>query len=553
MRHTILSKLIFFVIIPFLLVFGLSSLFIVQVLVKHIPPGPGGAAAVLRPFGAYFLIILIFITGLLLCFIRSVTKPIRGLTAAAEAILHGDLEREIPAIRSRDEVGVLVRSLRHMVELFQMHITMQKRATDLLHIYTRLHRSLYKRDRIEDVFDEVIDLICDAMKVHKVSLVMAGGGNVRLHAVFEPGLGLRKNTGDFKYHRQVRDLLQGKKYLTLNTAGMAEYKIEFAGDSTLFLCILPVLVNEELRGYIILEGDDATVPLIQNDYVLLFLSETLSYMLAKKEAELQAARNLDALRSQEALRDPDGALDSDTAYGKDALPAAASPQAGDNVPVPVIKEEVSSDSVPFPEIVRTITELDVDRGLSLIGGSVDQYEDLLRISAKVFSDGARKMHGLYQRDLPAFAIDVHGIKGALYSIGAVDLGDRARDLEAAAHEGNGAYCTAAYPGFEERLGILARKLAAVTEHQKGPTLGPGREKDLTAALAEALEFARLFDSGRAVKRIAPLLEYSWEGEGHPVPRALKKIVDALEGINYDEADRLILLLLKDINAGEAGT
>ncbi|MDR1931033.1 MAG: HAMP domain-containing protein, partial [Treponema sp.] len=549
-----LSKLILLVIIPFLLVFGLSSLFIVQVLVKHIPPGPEGSVAVLGPFWGYFFIILIFITGLLLCFTRSITKPIRGLITAAEAILHGDLEREIPAIRSRDEVGVLIRSLRHMVELFQMHITIQKQATDLLHIYTRLHRALYKRDRIEDVFDEVIDLICDAMKVHKVSLVMADGGNVRLHAVFELGWGLQKNNGDFKYHRQVQGLLQGKKYLTFNTAGMAEYKIEFVGDTTLFLCILPVLVNEELRGYIILEGDDATVPLIQNDYVLLFLSETLSYMLAKKEAEPQAAGNPDAgpaARDSAAGSDSDAAFDTDAPYSQDVEPAPS--QAEDTDPVPVIKEEIGSDSVPFLEIVRTITELDVDRGLSLIGGSVDQYEDLLRISAKVFSDGARKMHGLYQTDLPAFTIDVHGIKGALYSIGAVDLGNSARDLEAAAREGNGAYCTAAYPGFEERLSILARKLAAVTEHQKGPTLGPGRLEDLTAALAEALEFARLFDSGRAVKSIAPLLEYSWEGEGYPIPRALKKIVDALEGIDYDEADRLILLLLQDLNTGEAGT
>jgi HAMP domain-containing protein len=470
---------------------------------------------VLKPIMAALIFALLIFTASFFYLIRSLSKPIHDLTLASEAISKGNFDAEIAMSWSKDEIGIMTRSLHRMVEQFRLYIVMQEQSKELLDIYTRLHRALYRHGRIEDVFDEVIAVICDSFRMYKASLLLVSGKNARFQASYDRSTGLRKENDDFVYHSQVRALLSGKKYITLNTNSMAEQKIDFFDKQTLFLCILPIQVKEDLRGYIIIEGNNETGPLVHSDSALLFISETIAYMLTRNESTPQSP--------------PESA--------EETLPP-------------------TEDSLILK--ARALKELDVDRGIYLVGGSEDQYGELLRISARVFIDGIQKMQAHYQADIPAFAVEVHGMKGALYTIGAMDLGDNAKALEFAAKAGDGTFCTEAYPSFEEHLGLLAQRLAAITKRQPLVSLGPGSMPELAEALRKALEFTQNFDSAKAAGNVSPLLRYSWDdlekslGGSPAITEALEKIVESLENIDYDEAENALSALLKTLEAGDAG-
>jgi hypothetical protein len=387
---------------------------------------------------------------------------------------------------------------------------MQRRSGEILDVYIRLYRALYKNDRLEDVFDEVVAVISDLFKLTRASLVVSDGGNARLLAVYERGGGLRKEDAgeEYRHHGQILALLSGRKYISLNAAALVEQKITFADKNTLFLFILPLLAEDGPRGYVIIEGDHETGPLAHSDAALLFMSETISYMIADREARRNPA--------------------------PEEEPEDAGPPPAEAKPL--------EDTLSILESARAIEGLNVDKGVFLIGGSGEQYGALLRISARVFAEGVQKMRGFYQDDIPAFAIEVHGMKGALYTIGADGLGDEAKALELAAKGGDAVYCTEGYPPFAEKLKGLAEKLFAVTDRPEAASRGDGSPRELEAALRDALEAVGQYNSAGAGKTISSLLEYSW---APPVAEALKKINEALENIDYDEAKGLISGLLED--------
>ncbi|MDR0709842.1 MAG: HAMP domain-containing protein [Spirochaetaceae bacterium] len=501
---------------------------------------------VLKPLVAAFIIDLALFILLLLYFTRSVLKPVRSLTTACEAIAGGNFDWKLYPSRAGDEIGIMARSLRRMVEQFRAYITLQERSKNQLEIYTRLYRALYRYNRIEDVFAETIPLMIEHFGIYRASLVLTGGGprseapipatfhhatdsgeSARFAALYERDGGLRKGENRvFMYHEQVKALLAGKKYISLNANIIKKQKIGFAGENTISLCLLPFLAGEKLRAYIIMEGDSESGPLVHSDADLLFLSETISYILTQREAG--------------------EAQDS---------PPPASPEAAPLQDGP----EGAEEELPVLKTVRAIEGLDVDKGLFLSGGVEEQYVDLLRISVKVFDERIKKMRSLLRdKRLSDFAIEIHGIKGALYAIGADSLGNKAKELEFAAKEGNAAFCADTYPVFEEKLTAFNRLLAAIIKSREIPSLGPGSMPQLIASLGEALEAVRQYNLDLAGKIIASLRSYSWEaGSGEPgekpVAESLEQIADSLEYMEYDEAESLISLLLKNLGVAEAGT
>jgi HPt (histidine-containing phosphotransfer) domain-containing protein len=285
-----------------------------------------------------------------------------------------------------------------------------------------------------------------------------------------------------------------------------------------------------LRGYFFMEGNEQTGPLVHHDDALLFIIDTVSYILSKKETG----------------QDPSG-----SAYA--SVPQSAAdpmPPVLESLPEQLVElrsTSLTSRLAPaksVSEAARTVKGLDVDRGLLLIGGMEEQYGELLRISAKVFADGIQKMRTQYTADLPGFAIEVHGMKGALYNIGADGLGDLAKQLEFAAKAGDGTACLEFYPAFEEKLAEFARDLDSITLLDAGPA-GAGSLTDLAEALERALDACRKFDAILAGKVMAPFSRLSW-GIMEPVRDAVQAITESLENIDYDQAETLLTGLLNKI-------
>jgi HAMP domain-containing protein/HPt (histidine-containing phosphotransfer) domain-containing protein len=493
--------------------------------------------SVFRPVAAALAAALIIFMFLLFYLAKSISEPIRKLTAASEAIARGDFNGEFEVDHARGEIGAMTRSLHHMVEQFQMYITLQERSKELLDIYTRLYETLYQRDNIEDVFDSAIHIIADCFKIKTASLIVLKNEIAYYTARYTAENGLWKmsdKNGDandavvFEYHNQAAALLEGRKYIVLNAAGISEQGIAFTAEDCTSLCILPVKTGEILQGYFLMEGNETTGPFVHHDDALIFIADTISYILTRKENS--AARF-------------DGPLAG-------AIPVRPEPH-GDYPPAP--DKSVPADPVPELPVIRaarSVEGLDVDRGLSLIGGIKDQYGELLRISAKVFSEGIQKMRDQYTSDLPGFAIGIHGMKGALYNIGANELGDAAQKLEFAAKGGDTAFCREAYPVFEIRLAALVRNLTEVTRTEAG-TGGAGNIPELAAALEKVLEACRNFDAIRAGKIIAPFTGFSWEPED--IGTDVTAVAEALENIDYDEAEALINSLIKKVRELENGS
>lgn len=482
----------------------------------------------LGPIVYSLIFVLVIFTVSLIYLARGISRPIHDLILACEAISQGNFDTTIAQSRSRGEIGIMTQSLYRMVEQFRIYIALQEQSQELLNIYTRLHDALYRCDRIEDVFDEIIPLVSDYFRVDRALLVLVSGEEARLFASYERGSGLRKGgAGNFAFHRRITTLLAKRKYISLNFNALREQKIDFAGEDTQFLCVLPFAAAGKLRAYVIMEGDSETGPLVHSDQALLFISQTVSYVLTRREAR------------EEWNGGPESGMEP-----------AAPVETGEGAEMAAGEKTGDTGESPALRMARTIEGLDVDKGLFHSGGSAEQYGDLLRISARSFEGKIEKMHSLYREDLPAFAIEVHGIKGALYAIGAAALGDEAKALEFAAKGGAGGDAAAAsrciqdYPVFEEKLRAFTSRLAAIPRQRERPVRGPGDIPALIAALNEALEASRLFDSDKAAGIINSFLEYSWEEGRTEITGNLEKIADALECMDYDAAEQAMGLLLE---------
>jgi hypothetical protein len=81
----------------------------------------------------------------------------------------------------------------------------------------------------------------------------------------------------------VEALLRDRKYVFLNSYSITEQGLSFIEEGTTSFCILPLRIAGYLRGYFFMEGNEQTGPLVHHDDALLFIIDTVSYILTKKE------------------------------------------------------------------------------------------------------------------------------------------------------------------------------------------------------------------------------------------------------------------------------
>jgi HAMP domain-containing protein len=258
-------------------------------------------APVLRPIIICAIIALASFFALLFYFYETLAKPIRGLTLAGEAIARGDLNREIIVSKSNDEIGVMSRSLRDMVEQFRMYIALEEQSTKLLELHMRIQNALYTSDTLNDAFDSIAPIICDALDAYKGSIIILIKGMPRVRVVYRTAAG-PEDSGqdmDFKYHNHVASLLSGRKYLLCNAGGISENKIEFTDEDTTALCVIPILIEGSLRGYILLEGRGESGLSVHDDSTLCFIADTIAYILARRGISEEPIRLRDDTRTGE--------------------------------------------------------------------------------------------------------------------------------------------------------------------------------------------------------------------------------------------------------------
>lgn len=130
---------------------------------------------------------------------------------------------------------------------------------------------------------------------------------------------------------------------------------------------------------------------------------------------------------------------------------------------------------------RRVPELDVDAGLDRLDSQEDLYGELLTMTCQIMPEQLNKLLTAYaDNDFARLKIEVHGLKGALGTIGAMSLSKQAAALEQACQKGDYEYCrinlpifTAALRKFEEDLRRAAFSPDAPAEGHAGPCVAGG--------------------------------------------------------------------------------
>ena len=109
----------------------------------------------------------------------------------------------------------------------------------------------------------------------------------------------------------------------------------------------------------------------------------------------------------------------------------------------------------FWEKIEQIESLSESIGLDRVDGQHDVYEKSLKLLLLEIEKSAVNLpRFLSSNDLDSFRIEVHGIKGALANVGAMELSFMAFDLEMASDRKASDFCSSNLPEFIKELGEL---------------------------------------------------------------------------------------------------
>jgi PAS domain S-box-containing protein len=199
--------------------------------------------------------------------------------------------------------------------------------------------------------------------------------------------------------------------------------------------------------------------------------------------------------------------------------------------------------------IEQIEGLQTEKGLESFLGQHDGYEKTLKLLIKEIEKCSKNLAAfLSADDMHNFAIDVHGMKGSLANIGAMEISDLAKELEFAAKDANSGFCTSNLPPFLEKLQTFKQKLIEAFAEEKQnqgiieipPELPPIFEK-LTVALGETDYLA----IDRGMESLDKLnLSLGTEPKHGALKDEIEQIKDAVMMLDYESALNMMRKLLE---------
>jgi len=204
-------------------------------------------------------------------------------------------------------------------------------------------------------------------------------------------------------------------------------------------------------------------------------------------------------------------------------------------------EEIKRES--DSEVKIKIEGMDVRKGISMTGGTFESYVQALMAFHK---DGLKKLDEIKKcletDNYPLYTTYVHALKSASASLGALDLSERAKFLEAAGRQEDASFIRLQNPQFlislEALLNNIGEALDSVKE--KEPPLDFGALKSDLCKLKEAFD---AFDFGAINEATGNLQKFAHDPKiGERVESILQ---DAVIG-EYEKAVAVIDTLLEEV-------
>ncbi len=194
-----------------------------------------------------------------------------------------------------------------------------------------------------------------------------------------------------------------------------------------------------------------------------------------------------------------------------------------------------------------IEGIDTEYGISLIGGEIWDYYDVLKV---FYSDGLHKLETInsenIEENLINYRIEIHALKSASAAIGAFNLSNDARALEDAAIKHDFEYIKKYTLTFTKQFSEL---LSAIEEHLQAhdqrilQVKESGDIAHLQKHLEEIENALSTFDIDILEEVIHTCLEYQWSESIDTMLSKLKQLIEAFE---YYEARALVQDLKNEI-------
>jgi CheY-like chemotaxis protein len=219
--------------------------------------------------------------------------------------------------------------------------------------------------------------------------------------------------------------------------------------------------------------------------------------------------------------------------------------------IPKAKRQSAANAGGLPEPVRPfeIEGIDVEKGLSMAGGTEAAYREILDLYCR---DVETRMSFLRvpsgMEDMKSFVIQVHALKSASASIGAGDLSAKALFLENAGGENNVGLIAEHLPGFRKELSTLVAQISAVLRTEKTRAKGPQNPLDKGTLLRLKSALDQL-----DVSNVDLLLNEMLAGEhSDHEKQILSKVSTCVLFSEFEEAVVLLDSLLDSATAGRDG-
>lgn len=195
----------------------------------------------------------------------------------------------------------------------------------------------------------------------------------------------------------------------------------------------------------------------------------------------------------------------------------------------------ANKTAPIPEALSKLNAqgLDVAHGLSYLDGAVTDYLDILHTFA---TDTREKIIELCEllssNDLVNFAIQIHGIKSAAKSVGALTLSDLSLKLEDAAKNKDISFIDANFENWLCTVRPLLEKLDEFFDAQNAllaeDAKQAGDEKVLKDALLNIAKSAQDFDILNVQKVLTDLNLFNWDAATNVMLASLNKAANTYD-------------------------
>jgi CheY-like chemotaxis protein len=213
-------------------------------------------------------------------------------------------------------------------------------------------------------------------------------------------------------------------------------------------------------------------------------------------------------------------------------------------------ENISKEDQASLEAVNTVSEINLETGLSRVNGRKDMYLNNLKLFKERLAADNEKMtaflnssKGDDNSDIKNFSITVHAIKSALASIGAEQMSNIALSLETASKDGDAGFCKQNFPPFSKRLVDLDEDLSRIfssTGKAAEEKKSFANEKEAVAYLKEklqkTLEAIDDFDNDAGIAALNDFLAYKYDDD---ISELLESAVAELKRFKYKEATDIL--------------